>query len=71
MEVPETCLLCSDQQGATPLVVSIEVYRSDSTSHFITSVNIQEFMSQSLVSSLLQTADVHLVSYDHSESNRP
>ena len=25
-------------------------YRSDSTSHFITSVNIQEFMSQSLVS---------------------
>ena len=58
----ESCIVCSDQQGATPLIVSIEV---------ITSVNIQEFMSQSLVSSLLQTADVHLVNYDHLESNRP
>ena len=63
----ESSLLCSDQQGATPLVVSIE---SDSTSHFLTSVNIQKFMSQSLVSSLLQTDDVHLVNYDHLESNR-
>ena len=25
-EVSETCIVCSDQQGATPLVVSIEVY---------------------------------------------
>ena len=44
---------------------------SDSTSHFITSVNIQEFMSQSLVSSLLQTAEVHFVNYANLESNRP
>ena len=27
MNLDETCLLCSDQQGATPLVVSIEVHR--------------------------------------------
>ena len=32
-EVPETCILSNDQQGATPLFVSLKVY--DPTFHLI------------------------------------